>query len=100
MISPQNSPFKFITITDAGQLTDALMQDLLNEKVTGILIKDFLNEQEVQTALQGIKNQDHHEKTKINEGFYSYPLTFAQFTQLQELGELTLANIATLQANS
>ena len=91
MISPQNSPFKFITITDAGQLTDALMQDLLNEKVTGILIKDFLNEQEVQTALQGIKNQDHHEKTKINEGFYSYPLTFAQFTQLQELGELTLS---------
>jgi hypothetical protein len=84
------SPFQFITITDLQQINDTLMQDLLQEKITGVLIKEFLNSEEVASALNGVFKQNVAEKTKINEGFYSFPITFAQFTQLQEAGQLTL----------
>lgn len=85
-----NNPFNFITITDINQLNSALMSDLLDEKITGILIKHFLNQTEVEHALEGVWNKPYQEKTRINEGFYSHPITFAQFTQLKQAGKLSL----------
>lgn len=90
MTVKENSSFSFITITDVNQLNDSLMQDLLNENITGVLIKHFLNKQEVDMALQGVWNKPYQEKTRINDGFYSHPITFAQFTQLKQAGKLTL----------
>ena len=94
MTSSPNRPFVFLTIDQLSALSSAQMQDLLDEKVTGILFKGFLNEAEVALALKGVQNQDSSEKTKINEGFYSFPLTFAQFTQLHAAGQLSLEQYA------
>jgi len=82
--------FKFITIDEKNELNSELIKDLLEERITGILIKNFLNKAEVNSALKGIWNTPYQQKTRINDGFFSHPITFAQFTQLKESGKLTL----------
>ncbi len=82
--------FKFITIDERNELNAELIKDLLEERITGILIKNFLNKAEVNSALKGIWNTPYQQKTRINDGFFSHPITFAQFTQLKESGKLTL----------
>lgn len=88
--SNTESVFKFITIHEKAELNGDLIMDLLEERITGILIKNFLNNKEVNNALAGIWNTPYQQKTRINDGFFSHPITFAQFTQLKEAGQLTL----------
>ncbi|HLP51117.1 MAG TPA: hypothetical protein VK154_09565 [Chitinophagales bacterium] len=66
------------------------MSDLLNEQITGILIQDFLNPTEIASLLNGFRKLPLSEKTVINEGFVSYPLSFAQFTQMKAAGTVTI----------
>lgn len=85
-----SNTFNFITINHKEELNANMMADLLEERITGILIKKFLSEAEVSNALEGIWNTPYQLKTRINDGFFSHPITFAQFTQLKEAGKLTL----------
>jgi hypothetical protein len=82
--------FNFITINHEDELNANLIIDLLEERITGILIKNFLNKSEVSSALEGVWNTPYQNKTRINDGFFSHPITFAQFTQLKESGQLTI----------
>jgi hypothetical protein len=82
--------FKFITIDEKNELNSELIKDLLEERITGILIKNFLNKAEVNSALKGIWNTPYQQKTRIIDRFFSHPITLSQFTQLKESGKITL----------
>lgn len=99
MTNSPNSPFLFLTIDDLQALSSEQMQALLDEKITGVLIKGFLNSAEAAVALEGVQNQKSSEKTQINEGFFSFPITFAQFTQLHEAGQLSIEQYAQIAQN-
>lgn len=84
-----NEPlFNFITIYPDQINDNNLVTDLLNEKITGILIKGFLSQKENLQLLDAFNSIAPTEKTVINEGFTSYPLSFAQFTQKHLQGTL------------
>lgn len=82
--------FTFLTVEHFSELPVNAMRDLLNEKITGILFKNFLNQQETSNLINGFRNLPVNEKTQVNEGFISYPLSFAQFTQQKAQGQLTI----------
>jgi hypothetical protein len=71
---------------------------LLNEEVTGLLIEHFFSEAECQNMVQTLKQISNEEKTVVNDGFLTLPLSFAQFTQLKDSGQMNTeqyVNIAT-----
>jgi hypothetical protein len=88
--------FSFIRIKSTGAMPDGAMDDLLNEKITGILIEDFLTASEVALLVNGFRNLPLQEKTVINDGFVSYPLSFAQFTQQKNSGQITVEEYVTI----
>lgn len=83
-----DSCFTFITVNNFSELDEGIMTDLLNEKITGILFKKFLSQNETESLLKGLSNIAQEDKTLVNEGFQSYPLSFAQFTQKKKSGEM------------
>ena len=91
--------FNFITINEKSELNGDLIKDLLEERITGVLIKNFLNGEEVNNALEGVWNTPYQQKTRINDGFFSHPITFAQFTQLKATGELTIDEYCKIAKN-
>jgi hypothetical protein len=76
--------FKSVEIND--QSIDELLKSLLEEKIHGIVIKNFLSDEEITTLKNKIQSIPIEQKTIINEGFRSYPLSFAQFSQKLEAG--------------
>lgn len=82
--------FTFLTVERLCELPATAMHDLLSEKITGILFKNFLSEQETETLKSGFHDLPVNEKTKVNDGFFSYPLSFAQFTQQKAHGQLSV----------
>jgi hypothetical protein len=91
--------FNFITINEKSELNADLIKDLLEERITGVLIKHFLNGEEVNNALEGVWSTPYQQKTRINDGFFSHPITFAQFTQLKATGELTIDEYCKIAKN-
>ncbi|MFM7005920.1 MAG: hypothetical protein ACKOWX_01570 [Flavobacteriales bacterium] len=61
---------------------------LLKEEVTGLLIEHFFSEAECQNMVQTLKQISTEEKTVVNDGFLTLPLSFAQFTQLKDAGQM------------
>lgn len=81
--------FAFHTVQKGETIPDTLMDDLLNERITGILIKNFLSQEEVELIRDGFINIPEGKKTRVNDGFVSYPLSFAQFTQMKAAGVMS-----------
>ncbi|MFM1875334.1 MAG: hypothetical protein RL266_1071 [Bacteroidota bacterium] len=82
--------FAFHTVQKGESIPSELMEDLLHERITGILIKDFLSQEEVVSVRNGFKNIPDEMKTRVNDGFVSYPLSFAQFTQMKGAGIMSI----------
>lgn len=82
--------FSFVTVHPNQISNPNLVTDLLNEKITGILIKGFLDSNENQQLLDAFNSIAQTEKTIINDGFTSYPLSFAQFTQKHLQGTINI----------
>jgi hypothetical protein len=81
--------FSFVTIDRGSRIPTKLMVDLLEERITGILVKGFLNSSEVETLCSGFLAIPNSDKTKVNDGFTSFPLSFAQFTQMKAAGTIS-----------
>ncbi len=64
--------------------------------IINILIEDFLTASEVALLVNGFRNLPLQEKTVINDGFVSYPLSFAQFTQQKNSGQITVEEYVTI----
>lgn len=85
-----NSKFKFLEFEPGQFPTNSEITALFNDEITGILIKSFLSEVEADRVIYGFDKVDYRKKVQINEGFISYPLTFAQFTQRKLANEITV----------
>lgn len=71
---------------------------LLNEEVTGLIIEDFFSELECQNIVETFRQIANEEKTVVNDGFITLPLSFAQYTQLKDSGKMNTeeyVNLAT-----
>lgn len=79
----------FVVINSFSELNMSLKDALLEEKILGVLVKKFLNNNEVNTLLSNLEMMDISKKTIFNEGFSSYPLTFSQFIQALDKGIMT-----------
>jgi hypothetical protein len=65
------------------------LDSVLSGELSGFVITDFLNHEEVTTVLNGFKNLTKEELIHINGGFNSYPMSFAQFEQMVQQNILT-----------
>lgn len=89
-------PFENHHIYDIKKLT---FSNFLNEKLdfkklkdgnfAGFIIEEFLTDIECDTILTGYNSLENHHKVKINPSFYSFPISFAQYTQMLTSKELT-----------
>lgn len=92
--------FNFIEIEKPYTIPSGLVADLLSEKITGIIFKKFLNQDEIQKVRDGFYNNiPTHQKTKINDGFTSYPISFAQFTQAKKHGTMNIEEYTLIASN-
>jgi hapalindole-type alkaloid chlorinase len=83
----ENSPlFHFLTFSADEMADNTIIKKLLNEDITGIVFKNFLSKEEVLSVKNHLAEIPKAKKTIINEGFHSYPLSFAQFTQMRNAG--------------
>lgn len=82
--------FKFLEFEPGHFPSDAEITSLFNDEITGILMKSFLSNKEADRIIYGFDTIDYKRKVQINEGFISYPLTFAQFTQRKLANEITV----------
>lgn len=62
------------------------MNDLIEEKVHGFVLHDFLSSSETQTILNAFKSLPYDELVHIQKDFDSYPISFAQFEQMSRAG--------------
>lgn len=84
-----SSFYKFLEV-DAKATPDAQMgKELLTEELTGLIIRNFLSEEEVASILEGLKELQKENKTIVNDGFISYPMSFAQYTQMRLSGTMS-----------
>lgn len=67
---------------------------MLNGSLTGLLVKGFLDSMTVENILTALHALNSNRKTIVNNGFVSYPLTFAQYTQARMAGQLTESEYA------
>ncbi|MBI1286593.1 MAG: hypothetical protein GC178_03350 [Flavobacteriales bacterium] len=82
--------FTFETVFKGEAIHDTMIRDLLEERITGIIVKGFLSNEEVMSVLHTFNNIPDSKKTKVNDGFTSFPLSFAQFTQMKAAGLMTI----------
>lgn len=80
------------------ELEEALLngQKLLDEEVTGLIIDNFLSHEECQNIVKTFMQISIEEKTIVNNGFQTLPLSFAQFTQLKEAGKMNDEDYTTI----
>lgn len=84
-----SSLYKFIEV-DAQALPDSnLGRELLDEKLTGLIVRNFLSQDEIEAILKGLDELQKDNKTIVNDGFISYPMSFAQYTQMRMSGAMT-----------
>lgn len=82
--------YNFIEFSANEKLSTETIQQLLNEEVTGILFKGFLAPSEVQSVKKHLQQIPTEKKTIVNQGFHSYPMSFAQFTQMKAAGQFSI----------
>lgn len=82
--------FNFIEINAIDTIPHDVLHQLMREEITGVLIKNFLSKEEVQLVQNNIKSIPKSLKFVINEGFQTYPISFAQFTQMAKAGAMTI----------
>lgn len=75
-----------------NQLPEIDLADIIADKLHGFIVKDFLDKNEVQNLLTGLKTIEDNKLIHIEKGFDSYPMSFAQFDQMVERGLLTEEN--------
>lgn len=75
-----------------SQVSEIDMNDIICDKLHGFIVEDFLNNDEVQNLLTGLRTVDENKLIHIEKGFDSYPMSFAQFDQMVERGLLTEEN--------
>ncbi len=91
--------FKFLEFEPGHFPSKEEIDSLFNDEITGILLKSFLTTKESDRVIYGFDLIDYKEKVQINEGFISYPLTFAQFTQQKLAGKITIEEYNRLTVN-
>ncbi|NBX81409.1 MAG: hypothetical protein EBQ94_13735, partial [Flavobacteriales bacterium] len=89
MIQTKNN-FLFVEIQSNELIDKGLINELLDEKITGILFKNFLSSNEVLSIKNNVSKIPLSKKTIINEGFSTYPISFAQFSQMMENNLMTI----------
>jgi len=82
-------PYIFITEESGSSFDEDISLALLEEKIAGVLIKNFLTPEETKTMLDGLLRLPMEKKVRINEGFASFPMSFAQYTQMRNGGIMT-----------
>lgn len=58
------------------------MDDILNNETHGFIVNDFLNSDEVNKLIMGLRNIPNSNLVHIEKDFDSYPMSFAQFDQM------------------
>ncbi len=86
----KNSKFNFKVLNGIVESNDETFADLMEEEIHGILVKNFLSKEETEIVKNKIKNITHEKKTTINDGFRTFPLSFAQFTQMLDAGKMNV----------
>ena len=82
-----NNDFK--TANGTIKNTQEIGEALLKEEITGIVIENFLTKKECEAIVNAFNEIELSEKTIVNEGFHTLPLSFAQFTQLKDSGKMS-----------
>ncbi len=75
------------------------LNDLIQEKIHGIVVSDFLSTHEVGLILQGFRNLNDQELVHIQKDFDSYPISFAQFEQMLNAGKMSEANYLAMSSD-
>ncbi|MEY4286238.1 MAG: hypothetical protein RL511_311 [Bacteroidota bacterium] len=80
---------RFIHVKPGQEAAIQHGKSLLNEALTGLIIEDFFSVEECQNFVEVWKQISDNEKTTVNEGFLTLPLSFAQFTQLKDANQMS-----------
>lgn len=95
-----NKEFNILKIKDGEPLPSGVLKDLLNGKITGVLFQNFMSSAEISLMKDKVKNIDKSKKTIINNGFTSYPISFAQFTQMKSAHKMTIEEYVEIAADA
>lgn len=79
---------KFIELVKPYLEAEVLGKALLDEKITGLVIEDFLSTEECEKIVEQFNQIELSSKTIVNKGFDTFPLSFAQYTQLKDSGQM------------
>jgi hypothetical protein len=72
--------FRTVSVEEFKTYTNGI-KDIYDRKIDGFLIKNVFSQQEVNTILTNLKQLQKSRLTTINDGFSSYPMSFAQVDQ-------------------
>jgi hypothetical protein len=72
-----------------GTQEEASLARIRSGETNGYIFPDFLNADEVSRIKEGFRACSEEELIKIHAGFTSFPMSFAQFDQMQSAGILT-----------
>lgn len=68
--------FRHITVDEVNNYPNGI-KDIQNRKLDGLIIKNFLNQDEVKTIIQSVEEQKSDIRTKVRTG-YTFPRAFAE----------------------
>lgn len=85
-----NSLYNFIECDISDTIDDILIQDLLNQKATGLIVKNFFSQEEIGLIKSKLNQIPTDKKTIVNDGFTSFPINFAMFTQKRNQGLVSI----------
>lgn len=75
--------FRTVTVADLDNIPNGI-RDMYDRRMDGLLIKNVLTLEEVETIKTNLNKLEESKKTVLNEGFSNYPMSFAQQDQTSE----------------